>query len=540
LSQSELFTFRELSEFFASSRVNSLEEFTRELDKFTVRKENLAQSDEFTRELEKFTMSLEEVTREIEKYTDEFKAQSKEEIVAKLAQSKEEIVANLANEFGILFEKHRRRDAEWYNDDAKYNSAQNEMMSMHRNAKAVPFLTMTMYQEWRNKQSFLRQADRMASFLRQADRMANRDRTRRVQNEENQSKRKQVALDICKAVGLVMEKLEERNEMSETPLIREAADGNTRNVHLLLEAGASIEAKQENVIGFTALNQAAYLGHKPVVKLLLRFGAQVDCIDAYGGTPLVAAALNGEFECVQVLIKGGANINHETTNGNTPLMKAAINGHVDCVKWLIIQGADIYKKNNTAQTAKDQAQESKKHAQKAATAAATAAEQLQQQPKEDQDSKIDEKNNKEQTANDQAKDHAQKAATAAEQLQQQPKKEQDSKERIKSKLTTNELIKLQQRYEKSIDNLTKVIRALDEGAKLIAKKNESGHHSFLEYLKDLDEKSWSQMKTELEGVNKKINEPLEGSDNGAMRVESWIEAAIGPKKATWSSAFLDK
>ena len=32
-----------------------------------------------------------------------------------------------------------------------------------------------------------------------------------------------------------MERLEERNEMSETPLIREAADGNPRNVNLLLE-----------------------------------------------------------------------------------------------------------------------------------------------------------------------------------------------------------------------------------------------------------------------------------------------------------------
>jgi ankyrin repeat protein len=71
-----------------------------------------------------------------------------------------------------------------------------------------------------------------------------------------------------------------------------------------------LASKQENVIGFTALNQSAYLGHKPFAKLLPRFGAQVDCIDAYGGTPLVAAALNGEFECVQVLIKGGANINH--------------------------------------------------------------------------------------------------------------------------------------------------------------------------------------------------------------------------------------
>ncbi len=62
----------------------------------------------------------------------------------------------------------------------------------------------------------------------------------------------------------------------------------------------------------------------------------------------------------------------------------------------------------------------------------------------------------------------------------------------------------------------------------------------LENLKDLDKKSRSQIKSELEKVNKKINESLEGSDNGAKRVESWIEAAIGPEKATWSSAFLDK
>ena len=203
-----------------------------------------------------------------------------------------------------------------------------------------------------------------------------------------------------------------------TSTTREATDGNTRNVHLLLEAGVSIESKQENVIGFTTLNQTAYLGHKPVVKLLLLFGAQFDCIDGYGGMPLVAAALNGEFECVQMLIKGGVIINHKTTNGNTPLMKAAINGHVDCVKWLIIQGPNIDEKNNNELTSKDQTKEFNDHTEKVATAAATAAEQLQQQPKEEQD-------------------------------------------RIEH------ITLLQHRYEKSIDNLKKVIRALDEGAKLI-------------------------------------------------------------------------
>jgi ankyrin repeat protein len=53
-----------------------------------------------------------------------------------------------------------------------------------------------------------------------------------------------------------MEHLEERNEMSETPLIREAADGNSKNVLLLLEAGAEVDAQQINNIGFTALHQA--------------------------------------------------------------------------------------------------------------------------------------------------------------------------------------------------------------------------------------------------------------------------------------------
>jgi len=44
--------------------------------------------------------------------------------------------------------------------------------------------------------------------------------------------------------------------MSETPLIREAADGHLRNVQLLLEAGADVEAQQQNAMGFNAINMA--------------------------------------------------------------------------------------------------------------------------------------------------------------------------------------------------------------------------------------------------------------------------------------------
>ena len=111
------------------------------------------------------------------------------------------------------------------------------------------------------------------------------------------------------------------------PLIRECADGHAKNVLLLLEAGADVEAQQDNSIGFTAMNQAAYFGHSPCLQHLLDFKADVNVLDAYGGTPLVAAALNGEKECVKVLLEHKADVNRATANGNTPLMKAALNGH---------------------------------------------------------------------------------------------------------------------------------------------------------------------------------------------------------------------
>ena len=186
--------------------------------------------------------------------------------------------------------------------------------------------------------------------------------------------RRMIALEACKAVGAVMEHLEERNEMSETPLIREAADGNAKNVLLLLEAGADVDSQQMNNIGFTALNQAgctiqlhslsylqllislhgltAYFGHPQCIIHLLKFRAEVDSLDMYGGTPLVAAALNGEVECVQALLDASANVNHATTNLNTPLMKAALNGHVACVRVLLGWGADATKTNNVNITAK--------------------------------------------------------------------------------------------------------------------------------------------------------------------------------------------
>jgi ankyrin repeat protein len=95
--------------------------------------------------------------------------------------------------------------------------------------------------------------------------------------------------------------------MTETPLIREAADGDARAVLWLLEAGADVHARMDNEMGFTAINQAAYFGNASCITHLLYHKADPCVVDRSGGMQLVAAALNGELDCVQVLLQAGAD-----------------------------------------------------------------------------------------------------------------------------------------------------------------------------------------------------------------------------------------
>ena len=226
--------------------------------------------------------------------------------------------------------------------DGRYRSAVNEMLLVKENAWAVPLLNELDFQEWIGKNKKIRQASRM------------------VQKEQNNAldalkpgsgARQKLALELCHKAGLVVEYLEERNEMSETPLIREAADGRARNVLLLLEAGADIDAKQENELAFTAMNQAAYFGHASCINYLLQFRADVNVTDGHGGTPLVAASLNGAVECVRLLLSNRADVNKPTKNGTTPLHKAAQRGHSKIIRMLIVEGADRDLKNGQGKTA---------------------------------------------------------------------------------------------------------------------------------------------------------------------------------------------
>jgi hypothetical protein len=125
---------------------------------------------------------------------------------------KDEVVRRVVRQFKDLLDKHKTRNPKWYNDGGKYRSAVSEMLSMKENAMAVPKLSKAMFDEWESKQTFLRQANRMVS----------RECLRALREmPEGSEERKIAALELCKSAGIVTELLEERNEMSETPLVRE-------------------------------------------------------------------------------------------------------------------------------------------------------------------------------------------------------------------------------------------------------------------------------------------------------------------------------
>jgi ankyrin repeat protein len=153
-----------------------------------------------------------------------------------------------------------------------------------------------------------------------------------------------------------------------TPLMYAAAFGNAKQMKLLLESGADVNAEnafQATAIiwaggdavksrmliehgagvnvrtqqGRTAIMAAAKRnGNADLVRLLLEKGADVK---TPGDTTLIPAAQSGDLEIMRLLIKNGANVNSISPRlGETPLHYAAASGNVSAVRLLLAKGAN--------------------------------------------------------------------------------------------------------------------------------------------------------------------------------------------------------
>jgi ankyrin repeat protein len=149
------------------------------------------------------------------------------------------------------------------------------------------------------------------------------------------------------------------NPDGQTALLAVARTGNVKAAQVLLNAGATVDAK-EKWGGQTALMWASARRHPEMMQLLISKGADVNArsidrdyqrhiqaegrpksLDSGGFTPLLYAARENCMACVDVLLKNKADIDLADPDSVSPLLVAIMNANWDLAKQLIAAGADV-------------------------------------------------------------------------------------------------------------------------------------------------------------------------------------------------------
>ncbi|GAB6027120.1 Histone-lysine N-methyltransferase ehmt1, variant 2 [Chamberlinius hualienensis] len=118
-----------------------------------------------------------------------------------------------------------------------------------------------------------------------------------------------------------------------------AANGHLMLVHVLLQAGASLNTYDNNLM--TPIMLAIENGHPPVAQYLIKAGCQLDTKGEDSMTSLHFAAKFGLMDiCRLILETGKININVQDDGGWTPIIWGCEFKHLPVVKFLLDRGAD--------------------------------------------------------------------------------------------------------------------------------------------------------------------------------------------------------
>lgn len=110
-----------------------------------------------------------------------------------------------------------------------------------------------------------------------------------------------------------------------TPVMGAAAFGDLPILSALLNAGARADAKDRS--GQTALHWAVMRNQVPAARLLLEHGADVNAADkVLHETPLYRAAEHGRADLVRLLLRYHADVTIRDSLGDTPLQQAQLSG----------------------------------------------------------------------------------------------------------------------------------------------------------------------------------------------------------------------
>ena len=134
--------------------------------------------------------------------------------------------------------------------------------------------------------------------------------------------------------------------MKTTELIEAIRVGDRDKAKMLIANGANVNEVDER--GWSALFQASGKGYIDVVKLLLKYNADIN-LNGYGWTALFTAAAEGHIDIVKLLLENGAKTdviseNTRTDSSPDPILFYSI-GYPDITRLLLQHGADINAKD---------------------------------------------------------------------------------------------------------------------------------------------------------------------------------------------------
>lgn len=124
-------------------------------------------------------------------------------------------------------------------------------------------------------------------------------------------------------------------------LFKAVKAGNLEAVRALLAHDpSSVDARDKD--DSTPLHWAAWKGHAPIVEALLDAGAAIDAENQnghWGSTPLHAAAHGNQRAAAELLIQRGANVNARRPDGHTPLTETKVHDAKAVARLLLEHGA---------------------------------------------------------------------------------------------------------------------------------------------------------------------------------------------------------
>ena len=124
-------------------------------------------------------------------------------------------------------------------------------------------------------------------------------------------------------------------------MLKAAKSGSVADVRKLLRQDKSLLIARDSD-GSNPLHCAAWKGHVEVVEALLDAGAEINAHNEnghWGTTPLHAAAHGNQRAVAELLIKRGADLTAKNLNGRTPLGETTVHNATAVAKLLKDHGA---------------------------------------------------------------------------------------------------------------------------------------------------------------------------------------------------------